>query len=57
VSALAFRPVVSPIRGLFDPRLPITDQPTVPGDRLYVVDLAAAVELRQWLSDDDSGVR
>jgi hypothetical protein len=47
----------SEFEGLFDPRLPIMDQPTIPGDRLYVIDLAAAVEMRQWSSDDESGVR
>lgn len=47
----------SEFEGLFDARLPIMDQPTIPSDRLYVIDLAAAVELRQWPSDDDSGVR
>jgi hypothetical protein len=47
----------SDFEGLFDPRVPIMDQPNVPGDRLYVIDLAAAVEMRQWSSDDDSGVR
>lgn len=48
---------VSELEGLFDLRLPIMDQPGIPGDRLYVVDMAAAVEMREWRSDDGSGVR
>jgi hypothetical protein len=48
---------ISEFEGLFDLRTPIMDQPGIPGDRLYVIDLAAAVEMRQWRSDDGSGVR
>ena len=33
------------------------DAPVVPDDVLFVVDLAAAVEMREWTSDENSGIR
>ncbi|HTC72603.1 MAG TPA: hypothetical protein VK655_06915, partial [Solirubrobacteraceae bacterium] len=37
--------------------VPVIDFPHVPKDRLWVVDLASAAAMREWPSDDDSGIR
>jgi hypothetical protein len=42
--------------GVFD-GVPVIDFPQVPEDRLWVLDLAAALRFREWPSDDSSGIR
>lgn len=42
--------------GLLDLDTPILDHPEVPKDRFFVIDLATAVGLEEWPSDEDSGV-
>lgn len=36
--------------------VPVIDFPHVPGDRLWVLDLAAAARMREWPSDEHSGI-
>ena len=43
-------------KGVFD-GVPVIDFPQVPEDRLWVLDLAAALRFREWPSDEDSGIR
>jgi hypothetical protein len=47
----------SEFEGLLTADIPILDHPAVPHDRLYLIDLHAAVRLDEWHSDEDSGVR
>ena len=42
--------------GVFD-GVPVIDFPQVPEDRLWVIDLAAALRFREWPSDEESGIR
>lgn len=37
--------------------VPVIDFPHVPKDKLWVVDLAMAATMREWPSDEDSGIR